>query len=203
MVRCIWEQVVPAIRLTLAMAVLLGILYPLAITGVAQAAFPRQANGSLVVRDGHVIGSSLIGQQFTGARYFHGRPSPTVSVSNPQRAQPYNAENSGGSNLGPSDPALIRQVASRVAAIRRQDGLGSDARVPVDLVTASGSGLDPDISVAAALIQVPRVARARHLSPARVRAVVMSHVQGRILGLFGEPVVNVLELNLALDRISR
>jgi K+-transporting ATPase ATPase C chain len=202
MVRHILAELAPAIRLTLVMALLTGVLYPLAVTGVAQAAFSRQANGSLLVVHGQVVGSSLIGQEFTSRRYFHGRPSATVSVRNPNQAQPYDAENSGGSNLGPSNPALIRQVAARVAVIRRQDGLGPDARVPVDLVTASASGLDPDISVAAALIQVPRVARARHLPPSRVRALVMSHVQGRILGLFGEPSVNVLELNLALDRIS-
>lgn len=182
----------PALTLLLVFTVLLGLVYPAAITGVSRVLFPAQAAGSLV-RDGdHVIGSSLIGQPFDDLRYFWGRPSATGPV-------PYNGAASSGSNQGPLSPALHDAVKSRIDALRAADP-GNHAAVPVDLVTASGSGLDPHISPAAAYYQVPRVARARTMSEAHVRSLVDAAVEPRTLGVIGEPRVNVLRLNLALDR---
>jgi K+-transporting ATPase ATPase C chain len=168
-----------------------GLLYPLAITGIAQLAFPAQANGSLIVKDGKPLGSDLIGQPFSDSKYFWGRPSATGP-------QPYNGLASSGSNQGPTNPALLEAAKARVAALRAVDP-DNRASVPVDLVTASGSGLDPHISPAAAEYQVARVARLRGLDPAAVRALVTRHTEVRDLGVLGEPRVNVLRLNLALD----
>lgn len=170
-----------------------GVLYPVAMTALAQGLFPEQANGSLLEHAGGVIGSALIGQRFESPQYFWSRPSATSPFA-------YNAAASGGSNLGPSNPALAAAVRERVHALRTSDPAHADVPVPVDLVTASGSGLDPHISAAAALYQVPRVARARGLPPATVRSLVYSCIEGRILGVLGEPRVNVLRLNLLLDR---
>lgn len=184
----------PSLLMLLVMTVITGVLYPLAVTGLAQALFPRRADGSLIVRDGHVVGSRLIGQPFDDPRYFWGRPSATSP-------QPYNGASSAGSNLGPTNPALADAVRQRIAALRAADP-GNTQPVPVDLVTASASGLDPEISPAAAQYQLVRVARARHLDVAQVRQLVATHTRGRWLGLFGEPRVNVLALNLALDAPS-
>lgn len=187
------EQVRPALMMLLVMTVLTGLVYPLAVTGIAQLLFPHQANGSLIVRDGKAIGSELIGQYFDDPKYFWGRPSATSPF-------PYNAAASGGSNLGPTNPALIEAVKARVAALRAADP-GNDLSVPVDLVTASGSGLDPHISQAAALYQVKRVARVRGLEEKSVKALVIQHTEERQLGLLGERRANVLGLNMALDQI--
>jgi potassium-transporting ATPase KdpC subunit len=173
------------------LTVVTGIVYPVVVTAVAQLVFPRQANGSLIVKDGKVVGSALIGQPFDDPKYFWGRPSATSPFG-------YNAASSSGSNLSPTNPALIKSVQERVDALRAADP-DNKAAVPVDLVTASGSGLDPHISPAAALYQVNRVARARKVDPASVRELVERHTEGRQFGFLGEPRVNVLALNLALD----
>jgi potassium-transporting ATPase KdpC subunit len=182
----------PALVLLLILTVITGLAYPLVLTGVAQLLFPDQASGSLIVRDGHPIGSRLIGQAFSEPKYFWSRPSATTP-------QPYNGVGSTGSNLGPLNPALTDAVRSRIEALRAADP-SNHAPVPVDLVTASASGLDPDISVAAAEYQAPRVARVRGLELGTVQALIAAHTKGRWLGFLGEPRVNVLELNLALDQ---
>ncbi len=181
----------PALVSLALLTLITGVAYPVVVTVIAQVAFPSQANGSLIVKDGKVIGSALIGQPFDDPKYFWGRPSATSPF-------PYNAASSSGSNLGPTNPALAKAVQERVDALRAADP-GNIASVPVDLVTASASGLDPHVSPAAALYQVHRVAKARHLDEAKVRELVERHVEGRQLGFLGEPRVNVLALNLALD----
>jgi potassium-transporting ATPase KdpC subunit len=184
----------PALVLFLLLTVVTGFLYPLVVTGLAQLLFPERAAGSLVTRTGRVVGSRLIGQSFSDPRYFWSRPSATTP-------QPYNGTASTGSNLGPLNPQLTDAIRSRVAALRAADATNS-APVPIDLVTASGSGLDPEISLAAADYQAARVARARGLAPERVRALIEQHTEGRLFGVLGEPRVNVLELNLALDALK-
>ena len=181
----------PALVLLIVLTLITGVVYPLVVTGLANVLFPHQSAGSLVVKDGKAIGSSLIGQSFSDPKYFWSRPSATAP-------QPDNGLASGGSNLGPLNPALTDAVKARVDALRAADP-GNSAPIPVDLVTASGSGLDPDISVAAANYQAPRVARVRGLHPAAVQALIGEHAKGRLFGWLGEPRVNVLELNLALD----
>jgi potassium-transporting ATPase KdpC subunit len=197
------KEIRPAIVLIVALTLITGLLYPLAMTGFAGVIFPQQAQGSLLERDGKVVGSALIGQEFTNERYFHGRPSATVTPDPNDATKtvpaPYNAANSGGSNLGPTNKALIERVQGDVDKLKQEN---PSAPVPIDLVTTSGGGLDPHISPAAALFQVPRVARARSLPEDRVRQLVDEHLEGRLLGLLGEPRVNVLALNLALDRTA-
>lgn len=185
------KQLIVAIIYTLITTVIFGIAYPLLVTGLSQWLFPRQANGSLIVKNGQVIGSSLIGQAFTGDKYFHSRPSAAGSGYDPTA--------SGGSNLGPTNQALVTRVEQDVATLEKQN---PGVPVPADLVTTSGSGLDPDISPASADFQVPRVAKARGLSEAELRRIVERHTQGRQFGIFGEARVNVLELNLDLDQIA-
>jgi K+-transporting ATPase ATPase C chain len=197
------REIRPAIVMIIALTVITGLFYPLAMTGIAGVFFPRQAQGSLIERDGRVIGSELIGQNFISDRYFHGRPSATTGPDPADPAKsvpaPYNAANSGGSNLGPTNKALIERVQGDLAVLKREN---PSAPVPIDLVTTSASGLDPDITPQAALFQVPRVARARNLPEDRVRQLVDAHVEPRVLGVLGEPRVNVLALNLALDRAA-
>ena len=194
------KEIRPAIVMMVLLTALTGLVYPLAMTGVAQALFPRQANGSLIVKDGKVLGSELIGQNFAEARYFHGRPSAT-SDTDPNDATktvpaPYNAANSSGSNAGPTSKALIERIQEDVGKLKAEN---PKAPVPVDLVTTSASGLDPHITPAAAYFQLPRVAKARGLPENQVRELVAKHVEGRFLGVLGEPRVNVLQLNMALD----
>ena len=190
------KQIRPAIVLVLLLTVVTGLLYPGIVTGLAQLLFPYQANGSLHTVNGQVIGSDLIGQYWTSPKYFHGRPSATVSATDSSKSEPYNAQNSSASNLGPTNKNLQDAVQARVKALQKEN---PGVPVPVDLVTSSGSGLDPDISVAGALFQVPRIAKERGMSEDQVRALIMKHVQGRFLGILGEEHVNVLELNLVLD----
>jgi potassium-transporting ATPase KdpC subunit len=196
------RQIRPAIVLIVLMTVLTGLAYPLAMTGLAQVLFPHQAAGSLIEKDGKVIGSELIGQNFTDAKYFHGRPSATTDTdpndSTKTVPAPYNAGNSGGSNAGPTSKSLIERIQGDVDTLKKENG----GPIPVDLVTTSASGLDPNITPAAAEFQVPRVAAARNLSPERVRALVDEATDDRFLGILGEKRVNVLKLNLALDAVK-
>jgi potassium-transporting ATPase KdpC subunit len=189
-----FSEIVPALRMLAVLTALTGIVYPLVVTGIAQVAFPRTANGSLMVVNGKNLGSELIGQPFDDPKYFWSRRSATSP-------QPYNGASSSGSNQGPTNPALADAVRDRIKALRDADP-GNRAPVPIDLVTASGSGLDPHISVAAAEYQLGRVAKARGLPPEKVRSLVAEHTEGRTLAVLGEPRVNVLELNLALDGVQ-
>jgi potassium-transporting ATPase KdpC subunit len=193
----------PAIVLVVALTLITGLIYPLVMTGLAQVLFPRQANGSLAEQGGKVVGSALIGQPFNGDGYFHGRPSATTRPDPNDATKtvdaPYNAANSGGSNLGPTNKALIERVKGEVDKLQAQKPA---AQVPIDLVTTSGSGLDPHITPQAALFQVPRVAKARNIPQDRIRQLVDQNTEGRTLGLLGEPRVNVLALNMALDRAA-
>jgi len=195
------REIRPAIILLLALTLITGLIYPLAMTAIAGVIFPKQAQGSLIEKDGKVVGSALIGQEFKDDKYFHGRPSATTAPdpndSTKTVPAPYNAANSGGSNLGPTSKALADRMKEDVEKLKAEN---SSQSVPVDLVTTSGSGLDPDISPEAALFQVPRVAKARNMSEDRVRDIIAKNTQGRFLGLLGEPRVNVLQLNLALDQ---
>jgi potassium-transporting ATPase KdpC subunit len=184
-----------ACKMTLALTLLVGIVYPVAMVGLGHLLFPGQANGSLIVRGGNVIGSALIGQNFSSPRYFHPRPSAAGDKG-------YDAANSGGSNLGPTNKTLIETVRSRTSTLREHEPGINHGEIPVDMVTASGSGLDPEITPAAAELQIPRVAKARGLREDMVRSIVLKQTRGRTLGLLGEPGVNVLELNLALDDLG-
>jgi potassium-transporting ATPase KdpC subunit len=197
------REIRPAIVVLFALTIITGLAYPLAMTGVARVIFPHQAEGSLIERDGKIVGSSLIGQEFKSEKYFHGRPSATTAPdpndSTKTIAAPYNAANSGGSNLGPSNKALVDRVHGDLDTLKKEN---PSAEVPADLVTTSASGLDPDISPEAAYFQVPRVAKARSLAEDRVRQLVANHIEERWLGVLGEPRINVLQLNLALDQLS-
>jgi len=197
------REIRPAIVMILLMTVLTGLAYPLAMTGIAQVAFPHQANGSLIEKDKKVIGSELIGQNFTKPGYFHGRPSATTDIDpkDPTKTvpAPYNAANSSGSNAGPTAKSLAERVQEDVKALKEEN---PNAPIPIDLVTTSASGLDPDITPAGAYFQVPRVAKARGMPEEKLRQLVGDNIQNRTLGILGEPRVNVLKLNLALDRLK-
>jgi K+-transporting ATPase ATPase C chain len=198
------NQIRPAIFMLLAMTVITGLAYPLAMTGISELVFPHQANGSLIGQGDHLIGSSLIGQNFVGENYFHGRPSATVDTD-PKDAtktipSPYNAQNSAGSNAGPTSKSLLDRMKGDTDKLAKEN---PSAPIPVDLVTTSASGLDPDITPAAALFQIPRVAKARHLPEDRVRQLVNDHTEGRLFGVIGEPHINVLGLNMALDALGK
>jgi potassium-transporting ATPase KdpC subunit len=194
------KQIRPAIVMLVVMTVLTGFIYPLGFTAIAQAIFPAKAAGSLIEKDGKIVGSALIGQTFTSDRYFHGRPSATTDTDPNDATKtvpaPYNAANSAGSNAGPTSKSLIDRVTEDAAKLKAEN---PSTPIPADLLTTSSSGLDPDITPAAALFQVPRVAKARGLPEDRVRQLVADHTEGRALGILGEPHVNVLQLNLALD----
>ncbi len=197
------REIRPAIVFIVALTLITGVAYPFAITGIAQMIFPYKAQGSLLERDGKIVGTALIGQEFASEGYFHGRPSATTAPDPNDATKtvpvPYNAANSGGSNLGPASKALIERVQGEIEKRKQENPW---AQVPADLVTTSGSGLDPDISPEAALFQIPRVAKARNLPESQVRQLVAEHTSDRFAGLLGEPRVNVLELNLALDRMA-
>ena len=195
------SQIRPAIFVLIALTLITGLLYPLAMIGIAQAIFPWQSQGSLITQDGKVVGSTLIGQQFASDKYFHGRPSATLGTDDKGNsiAQPYNAANSMGSNLGPTSKALSDRVKASYDALHAEN---PNMPVPVDLVTTSGSGLDPDISPEAAAFQVPRIAKARSLTAEQVQQMVSQHTEGRLFGFIGEPHVTVLGLNLALDQVA-
>jgi K+-transporting ATPase ATPase C chain len=197
------REIRPAIVVLVALTLITGLAYPLAMTGIAEVLFPRQAQGSLIEQDGKVVGSALIGQEFDSDKYFHGRPSATTAPdpndSTKTVPAPYNAANSGGSNLGPSNKALIDRVQRDIDKLKQEN---PSMPVPQDLVTTSASGLDPHISPEAALFQVPRIAKARKLTEDRVRQLVVDNTEGRLFGLLGEPRVNVLQLNLALDHLA-
>jgi potassium-transporting ATPase KdpC subunit len=197
------REIRPAIVVLVALTLITGLAYPLAMTGIAGLLFPHRAQGSLIEQDGNVVGSALIGQEFVSDRYFHGRPSATIAPDPKDSTKtipaPYNAANSGGSNLGPTNKALVERVQGDVEKLKQEN---PSVPVPIDLVTTSGGGLDPHISPEAALFQVPRVAKARNMAEDRVRRLVDESIEGRTLGLLGEPRVNVLALNMALDRAA-
>jgi K+-transporting ATPase ATPase C chain len=197
------REIRPAIVVLVVLTLITGLVYPLVMTGIAQVIFPSQAEGSMIESGGKVVGSALIGQVFTEDKYFHGRPSATTTPDpkDPTKTvpAPYNAANSGGSNLGPSNKALVDRVQGDIDSLKKEN---PSASVPIDLVTTSASGLDPDISPEAALFQVPRIAKARNLPEDRIRQLVADNIKGRLFGLLGEPRVNVLMLNLALDQLA-
>lgn len=189
------NAILKSLMLLIVLSVFTGLLYPLTITGIAQLIFPHQANGSLIYKDGQVIGSSLIGQQFSDPKYFHGRPSSAGETG-------YDATSSSASNLGPTNKLLIEKAEKLAQQVRKENGLKSNTAVPSDLITSSASGLDPDISIDAALMQIPRIAKARGISEEKLKNLVNEHIAGRQLGILGEPRVNVLELNIALDNLK-